>query len=57
MATAMATLMALLMAAPTGQPVCVGSGAAQECAVKTHDTVVFMSCVRTGPHQQVCSKR
>lgn len=57
MATVAATLMALLMAAPTGQPVCVGHGPAQECAVKTSHEVVFLSCVRTGAHQQICNKR
>jgi hypothetical protein len=57
MATVTATLLALLMAAPVNQPVCVGNGPAQECAVKTAHEVTFLSCVRTGAHQQICNKR
>lgn len=57
MATITATLLAMLMAAPTNQPVCVGRGPAQECAVKTCHDVVFLSCVRTSTTQQICNKR
>lgn len=57
MATITATLLALLMSAPTNVPVCVGKGAAQECAVKTAHEVTFLSCVRTSPTQQICNKR
>jgi len=57
-ATTIATLWALLMAAPLNTPVCVAArGAAQECAVKTTREVTFLSCVRTGAHQQICNKR
>lgn len=57
-AAAIATLYALLMPAPIGQPVCVTThGAAQECAIKYEHKVTFMSCVRTSPTQQVCNLR